>query len=344
MQTRAKLMGRREAVKRGGLLAGAIVLSGHAATTIEFPHPPTFSDFRKTWNIAKEEERIDAQVEFFKAAMFSSGDIRKIRLRKGKQELVGAGVQGKFDDDIPADLLRKAAALDPKNPMIWAALSFRLLAETQRSETAFGEAFSAVDHLTEVDPDNKLARYIRAALLAKQKKFSGSAQALSSATECRTLNTYMAEMRRCVIVACEAVGFSKFTARLVACGATCDVVTFSTIGKAVAEHEEFDVGSSRECLQMGRRMEKESSTFLEELVAFSVQVKALKKLNDPELVTVERQQKERREAIKRYDTILESKEAHSLPEKTWVEYYDRMYEAGEGRAVEWLSERIGKKS
>src|SRR5262249_3420166 len=117
----------------------------------------------------------------------------------------------------------------------------------------------------------------------------------------------------------------------------------SKLAKTVVENPAFDSDSVKRCLHMGQDLEKTSVFFVEELVAYSIQTRALKKLADTTLSSEEQRFKQRKEFIKKATAFLDSEQVKKLPESRLLVYLDTMFAFGEGKAIEELAGELDQK-
>jgi hypothetical protein len=96
----------------------------------------------------------------------------------------------------------------------------------------------------------------------------------------------------------------------------------------------------RGCFILGARVGSGSS-FLDQLVGGSIQLKTMEKLTGPEFATEKNRIAEKKDLIKRAARYLNSVRAHNVTEMQWVQYYDRCFDSGEMDAVQWLAEKTG---
>ena len=313
----------------------------------EFKHPPTFQDYQRAKAIdSKEAPEMDAQVAFFEAAAFTPQELGQILERGVKEELIGAGISVKAGDSKGIQLLRRAGQNHLPDPLPLAALSYQYLSfigNKARESFTDTEVEDTLREFIRADANNALPFYLMAWFKVSQGKFNDATAALEQAALKPTLKTYLREIRRSVIIACESEGFPKFTARMVACGQAPGVASFSKLAKTVVENPAFSSDSIKRCLQMGQALEKDSTLFIEELVAYSIQTRALKKLDDGRRASEEQRFGRRKEFIKKATDIFESDPLRKLPESRWLAYLDDMFRFGEGKAVENLAGELGKK-
>jgi len=313
----------------------------------EFKHPPTFQDYQHAKAIdSKEAPEMDAQVAFFEAAAFTPQELGQILERGVKEELIGAGISVKAGDSKGIQLLRRAGQNHLPDPLPLAALSYEYLSfigNNARESFTDTEVEDTLREFIRADANNALPFYLMAWFKVSQGKFGDATAALEQAASKPYLKTYLSNIRQSVILACESAGFPKFTARMVACGQAPGVASLSKLAKTVVENPAFTSDSIKPCLQMGQALEKDSTFFIEELVAYSIQTRALKKLDDARLASEEQRFKRRKEYIKRATAFLESAPVRKLPESRWLAYLDDMFRFGESRAAEGLAGELGQK-
>jgi len=322
------------------LLVSSLVLGCNST----IPHPPAFSDFQRAFHKGSESRAgVEAQIEFFGAAMLSDQEIQTILIGTNVQAMIGAGLQGRLDNHWDMALLERATEMSPSNSVAWAALAYRSLAlqENQMGDVQItGKKFrKAVEMLLALAPSNSVPLYLQAAFECLETNVAGAKELTIKACRIDGFDTYETALKMCIIQALEGVGYSKFTARIVASGNAPGVVAWSKLNKAI-----LAAGPSSEevrgCFILGARVGSGSS-FLDQLVGGSIQLKTMEKLTGPEFATEKNRIAEKKDLIKRAARYLNSVRTHNVTEMQWVQYYDRCFDSGEMDAVQWLAEKTG---
>jgi hypothetical protein len=280
--------------------AGSLVLlvsSGALGCHRTVPHPPVFSDFQRAFRKGSESRAgVEAQIEVFRAAMLSDQEMQTILIGTNVQAMIGAGLQGRLVDSQDMALLERATELSATNAVAWAALAYRSLEfmenQTGDFQTTGKEFRKAVEILLALAPSNSVPFYLKAALECLETNVAGSKDLIIKAYGIGGFNTYETSLKMCIIQALEAVGYSKFTARIVASGNTSGIVAWSKLSKGVlaADPSSEEV---RGCFVLGERVGRGSS-FLDQLVGGSIQMKAMEKLHEPEFETEKKRIAEKR--------------------------------------------------
>jgi hypothetical protein len=308
------------------------------------PHPPTFSDFQHAFHKGSETQvGVEAQVEVFRAAMLTDEEIQTILSGTNVQAMIGAGLQGRLDDRWDIALLERATEASATNSVAWAALAYRSLEllENQMGDLQItGKKFRrAIEMLVAQAPSNSVPLYLHAAFECLETNVAGAKGLTVKASQIEGFDTYEPALRMCIIQALEAVGYPKFTARIVASGNAPGIVAWSKLNKAI-----LAAGPSSEeargCFILGARVGSGGS-FLDQLVGGSIQTKAMERLNEPEFATEKKRIAEKKDLIKRATRYLNSVRTRNVTEMQWVQYYDRCFDSGEMDAVQWLAKKTG---
>jgi len=120
------------------------------------------------------------------------------------------------------------------------------------------------------------------------------------------------------------------------------VVALSKLGRASTENPVLGADAARQCLRMGRDLESESAFFIEELVAYSIQLRNLEELGDPQLASEKRRFEQRKRFIKEATAFSQSEPVQRLPESRWVAYLEVMLEHGEEKAVRRMEKELNR--
>jgi hypothetical protein len=322
------------------LLVSSLVLG--CSSTI--PHPPTFSDFQRAFQKGSETQAgVDAQIEVFGAAMLSDQEMQTILIGTNMQAMIGAGLQGRLDNQVDISLLERATELSATNLVAWAALAYRCLAllENQMGDPGVTEkkGRKAAETLQVLAPANSAPLYLQAAFECLETNVAGAKELAAKASRIDGFDTYETALKKCVIQALEAVGYSKYTARIVASGNAPVIVAWSKLNKVILAAEPSS-DDAHGCFILGARVGSGGS-FLDQLVGGSIQMKTMEKLNGPEFASEKKRIAETKDRIKRATRYLNSARTRNVTEMQWIQYYDRCLSSGEMDAVQWLAGKTG---
>lgn len=307
-------------------------------------HPPTFSDFQRAFQKGSHSKAgIEAQVTVFSAAMLSEQELKRILGGTNAEAMVGAGLQGPLDGTVDLELLARATQMCPTNPVPWAALAYRSLGLVANrvidAQTAGDQFGKSVEALGKLAPSNSVPLYLQAAFEGLRTNVAAAKQLIVQASQREGFETYETPLKLCVVRALESVGYSKFTARIVASGNSAGVVGWSRLSKAILAADPSEE-ETRACLGLGTRVGGGKSC-LEQLVGDSMETKAAEKLKGAEFGTEARRIAERKLSIKRAVRYLDSARTRRVTESQWVDYYDRCFESGELEAIQALARMRG---
>jgi hypothetical protein len=240
-------------------------------------------------------------------------------------------------------LLKRAAQIAPRDPVTWAALAYRscaLLANRVGDELEVAKEFSqAVDAWRGLAPDNSAPLYLKAALACLQTNIPGAKEAVVKAAKLGGFEGYETALKMCIVRALESVGYSRYTARVVASGNSSGVVAWSRVSKTVMGADPSDE-EIRACLVVGSRVSGGKS-FLEQLVGDSIQKRAMEKRPGGDFDTETERIARRKESVKRAAGYLDSARTGKVTENEWVEYYNKSFAEGEMEAVRALARLTG---
>jgi hypothetical protein len=307
-------------------------------------HPPTFSDFQRAFRSGSESEAgVEAQIAVFRAAMLSEQEAKVILSGTNAEAMIGAGLQVRLDQAVGMELLERATQISPTNPAAWAALGYQsidLLANGMMdAQTAEDDVKKSVEALGRLAPSNSVAFYIQAGFECLRTNIPAAKDLTVQASRMGSFETYDTALKLYVVQALESVGYSKFSARTVACGNSAGLLCWSKLGKAILAANPSD-DEVRACLVLGTRVSGGKS-FMDQLVGDSLQRKAAEKLRGVEFGAEARRIAERKESIKRATSYLDSARTRKVTETRWVEYYDQCFAIGEMEAIQALAKSMG---
>ena len=321
-------------------------LSAVGAST-KFHHPPTFKEYQRTFTKkAGTNEFADdfaAQLKFFEAAAFTPDEVRRIKERGVVEELIGAGIGLHMNDSNGVDLLKMAVART-NSPVANAALFYRYASVTANKSGAAvrnEEVTEALSRFSECDPHNSLPHFLMASFYHGKTNFAKAGEEIERASSKTAFRGYSMEIRRCVVSAARAVDYPEFTAYIKAEGQIVGTAQFSALANAVATDPQFSEKHIRECLRLGRELERQPTFFIDELVGGNIQRKALKRLTDATLVSEEKRLSTHRDYLKGATAFLMGDKVADLSERRWLKYFNVMFVHGERAAYEELAREKG---
>lgn len=322
-----------------GALFPLLMLGCQASTR----HPPTFSDFQRAFQKGSQSPAgLKAQVAVFSAAMLSERELQRILAGTNAQAMIGAGLQGQLDGIVDMELLERATQLSPTNPVAWAALAYRsvdLLANRVIAPQTTAARFEkSVEMLRTLVPSNSVPLYLQAAFECLQTNVATAKQITLQASRTEGFETYETPLKLCIVRALESVGYSKYSARIVASGNSVGVVSWAKLSKAILAADPSDE-EARACLVLGSRVGGGKS-FLDQLVGDSIQTKAAGKMR-VEFGAEAARLAEKKESLKRATRYLDSSRTRKVTKAQWVEYYDRCFDSGEMEAIQALARVLG---
>lgn len=319
--------------------------AGCASTT--FHHPPTFKEYQRTFLLKgdtnKFQEEFAAQLKFFEAAAFTADEVRRIKKRSVVEELIGAGIGLHVSDTNGVDLLKMAVA-QTNSPFAVAALCYRyasVVANKYGASVPDEQVSYAMRRFSERDPDNCMPHVLWASVYSRETNFAKAAEEIERASSKTAFRTYSMEIRKCVVSAARAVGYPEFTAHIKAEGQLVGTAQLSALATVVTTEPWFGEKHVRECLRIGRELERQSTFFIDELVGGNIQRKALKRLTDPALLSEEERLSAQRDYVKAAAAFLNGNEVADVSERRWLKYLIVMFDKGERAAYEELAAEMG---
>jgi hypothetical protein len=310
-------------------------------------HPPTFADFQRLGpGVLEDEKKLMAQVAVFEAAMFLPQDIELIQAKGNVRELIGILLQTRSGDGgIPA-LIGEALRGGSNDPVVLTGIAACLEREIANRQGPLGGHADLRDILAtleQLEPDNGLPLCLRAHLQLKEGDTNSARLSVQAAARKPALRLYGSELRRCVIQAAITAKYPRYTASMMAIG-TPGVSSYITIvSKLVLNDAELDRETAEACLELGRRQEAQSKLFIEQLMAFSLQKRALEFLKPPGFDQELQRMKEEKDKITSAIAFLDSRKAHSATERQWLAYFDTLFAESETQAVNELAAKLNYK-
>ena len=311
------------------------------------PHPPTFADFRRVGpGMLEDEKKWKAQLVVLEAAMLSPRDIEVIRANKNPQELVGAALNAKVGDKNISALTREAFLHGSNDPVILTGIAQSLIREIANGVQGARDGPDLQQVLTalgQLEPDNGLTLCLRAYLQLKQGETNAAQLSVKAATQKPALRLHGAELRRCVLQAAITAKYPRFTASMLAIGTLGTSAEVSVVGRQLLNNPQLDRATAEACLELGRRHEAQAKLFIDQLIAFSLQKRALELLKPTGFEQELKRMQDAKEQIKKATAFLDSATAHTASERQWLAYFETLFEQSEFEAVKQLAVMLNQK-
>lgn len=339
------------AVKRRGV-AQAVAAIGWIVVSFGCsyspPHPPTFADFQRLGpGMLEDEKKLNAQGVVFEAAMFLPRDIEVIRAKGNAHELVGAALQSRVGDESIPTLIREALLRGSNEPVVLAGVANHQVREVANSVEGtntvsdLGQVLAALERL---EPENGLPLCLRAYVQLKQGDTNAARLSLQAAMQKPALRLHGSELRRCVTQAALTSKYPRYTASMLALGTLGLSTGVSTVGRLLLNDPQLDHAIAEACLELGRRHEAQATLFIDQLIAFSLQKRALEFLKPSGFEAELQRMQSARDKIKKAIAFLDSAEAHAASERQWLAYFDTLFTKSESEAVDQLAVMLKDKS
>jgi len=310
-------------------------------------HPPQFADFHRIGpGVMEDGTKLAAYLAVFEQAMLSPSDTAAIRWRGKAREMIGAAMQGAVGDESCFLLAREAVLCGSNLPVVLTgaakSLTKQAFQQTPDAE-ALGEFASLLSDLERLEPGNGLPECLRAYAQLKSGETNAAKQLLQAAMRKPSLALHGPELRRCVMEAATSVNYPRYTASMLALGTLGMSTEISVLGRGLLNDPQLDRATAEACLEMARRHEAQATLFIEQLIAFSLQKRALEFLKSPGFEKDLERIKDVRERIKNANAFLNSAEMHKLSEAEWLKYYVKLFEKSEMDAAIDLAARFNRK-
>ena len=330
------------------VLFSCLTFAGCRATA---PHPPEFKHV-----IAAQRDLLDNPMSqrwarLFAAMRFTDEDLAAIRRRGHLDELVGAGVQS--EGETALDLLWAAVERSPREPYVLAAFAQEYLSldlNQPGRTTAFDEK-QGVPCLRRVlrefhaaAPGNAAVDCWTALELLQEGDREAASEAIKRAAEKPVFDTCACagRMRRAVVRAAEAAGYSKFTARYYALGQTGGVWLFGRLCLDMMQRPAATDEDIRNCLALGERIERSAGVMLESLFGLRIQLTARQKQTGKEAQEDIRAVNARIASLRELaETVRNLTLSPAIGEERWTQYLDEVLAGGEADAIRKLAAETG---
>ena len=310
-------------------------------------HPPTFADFHRLGpGMLDDEKKLNAQLAVFGAAMFLPNDFEMIRARGGAHELVGAALSSKVGDKSLPMLTREALLHGSNDPVVLTGVAVclaREIANDVYAASSTPELHQVLTALERLEPQNGLPLCFRAYLQLKQGDTNAARLSLKAAIQKPVLRIHGSELRRCVTQAAIAANYPRYTAAMLAIGTLGMSTEVSIVGNQLLKDPQLDRSTAEACLELGRRHEAQAKMFIDQLIAFSLQKRALEFLKPPGFEKELQRMQDAKEKIRKATVFLDSPSAHAVSERQWLAYYDTLFKKSESEAVNQLASEMNYK-
>ncbi|MCU1292627.1 MAG: hypothetical protein JWP08_1477 [Bryobacterales bacterium] len=309
-------------------------------------HPPTFEDFRRAQrNGLDSPEAINSLVKLMELAQFSKAEQERILQRGKVEELIGAAMEAPLSDPMALRLLNRATKLNESDFLPWQAMVSRhlsLLLNKQKDYDSEKQFEIAIDRLMSLKPENAFPVYLRALGCTLKNNIPEARRFMEVAGQKPAFYTSNRKLRECVVLAAEATGYPKYTARMIALGQSRNTIPLVRLAKVLLTNAPPDEPTARACLRMGQQLEADSQLFLEHMLAFNIQKEALKHLGGDSQAMMNQHIDEKKKRIQQATAFLESDAVKRVSEQRWVRYFDSVFRTSEMEATEHLASELGK--
>ena len=310
-------------------------------------HPPTFADFHRVGpGTLEDEKKLTALVAVFETAMFLPRDIELIRAKGNAHELVGAALQAKVGDKSIRLLTREALLRGSNDPVVLTGVAVSLVhAIANETQAANGnpDLHQVLTALERLEPENGLPLCIQAYLQMKQGDTNAARISVKAAMQKPVLLIHGSELRRCVTQAALAANYPRYTASMLSLGTLGLSIEVSIVGRRLLNDPQLDRATAEACLELGHRHEAQAKLFIDQLIAFSLQKRALEFLKPPGFEEELQRMQDAKDKIKKATSFLDSPEAHAASEREWLAYFDTLFEKSESEAINQFALRLNRK-
>ncbi len=294
----------------------------------------------------EDEKKLNAQVAVFEAAMFLPRDIAVIRAKGNAHELVGAALQSRVgDESIPA-LIREALLRGSNDPVVLTGVANHLVREIAnpvKGANGVPDLVQVLATLERLEPENGLPLCLRAYVQLKQGDTNAAQLSVKAAMQKPALRLHGSELRRCVTQAALTTKYPRYTASMLAIGTLGLSTEISIVGRQLLNDPTLDRATAEACLELGRQHEAQATLFIDQLIAFSIQKRALEFLKPPGFEAELQRMKEAKDKITKAVTFLDSAKAHASSEREWLAYFDTVFKKSESEAVNGLAAKLNHK-
>jgi len=328
------------------VLFSCLTFAGCRATA---PHPPEFKHVIWAQRELLEDSAPQRWAPLVAAMRFTDKDLATIRRRGRLDELVGAGVQS--EGETALDLLWTAVERSPREPYVLAAFAqeYLTLRLDQPERTKVFDEKQGVPclrrvlrELQAVAPENAAVDYWTAVEFLQAGNREAASEAIKRAAGKTVFDTCAGRMRRAVVRAAEAAGYSKFTARYHALGQTCGVWIFSHLCVDMMQRPAATDEDIRNCLLLGERLERGAGVMMEALVGLQIQRAAWQKQTGNNardgIQAVSARIASLRELAQ---TVRDLTLNPAIGEKRWTRHLDEVLARGEADAIRKLAAETG---
>lgn len=278
--------------------------------------------------------------------MFSPRDIEAIRARGRSHELVGAALNAKVGDNNIVALTREAFLRGSNDPVVLTGITQSLIREiANKTQVVIGapDLDQVLTALERLEPENGLPLCARANISLKKGDTNAARRSIQAAIRKPALVLHGSGLRHCVIQAATALNYPRFTASMMAIG-TLDMSTdIAFVGGQLLSDPQLDRATAEACIELGRRHEAQATLFIDQLIAFSLQKRALEFLKPPGFENELQRMQSAKDRIKEAITFLDSAKAHAVSERQWLSYFDVLFARSEAEAVKELAAMLNHK-
>jgi hypothetical protein len=303
---------------------------------------PTFTEFHYLEILdqdSQEWEDLDRSIK--RRLEISKQQIKNLLETNIPKNILFAAVQ---QEDY--NLYKKALQTDNSDPLVLAStviLCFREERFEYRGLPSFCKNSKELIHsLRFADPKNSLPWYQLAALENKEGNILKATQYLKQGNALPAYESYVVPLFLVLRNTYKELGYPPFLSNMLAFDKMLTNLDFMLVQEMCANEDasSFPEDFLKECFLLGKKIEKNSKTMLEQLVAIYIQRKVTNSERIKGLGLSIEEYERKRELISqpmRTNSLFEN-----LNEDQWVEFYDDFANYGEVKAAVLQMERYGK--
>lgn len=307
-------------------------------------HPPAFADFHRVGpGTMNDEKKLQAYVTLFTAARFTRKEAKLILATGSARELAGAALCLTVGDGSVPVLIGEAIRRGSNDPVVWTAVASCVLRETRNSVHP-GAEFPKEEHvlsmLERLEPENGLAACLRANLQIREGDTNAARLSLRSAAEKPVLYLHASELRESVERAALKAKYPRYTAAVLAVATLGPGSDLTLVAKRILTGTNVDRATAEACFELGRRHEAQAKLMVDQLMALSVQKRALELLQAPQENDELRRIEKVKSRIRKANDFLDSPSAHELSEREWIAWFQKAFSKGELEAATELAAKL----
>lgn len=304
-------------------------------------HPPQFADFRRAFALGMETpEGVARQLAVFEQGALTEAELSAILASSDPVELIGAATQARVQDPLGLKLALRATALDPSRPIVWAALSYKVITlvgnDADGREESLGFLSDALQRWQSLEPSNAVPRYLEARYSLFLTNVSRALELMAMADRMTRFDTHEEPIRTCVEMALRSRGYPRYSALVLASGNATGSLHLTMLGKELLRAAPATAVPMEQLTVLGRRVAS-GKTMLAELLGLSLQLQAMDRVGSKPLEMERSVLVHRKTYIQRMAKLLMSPALDGVSEERWVQFYEESSSKGEMSATEDLA-------